>query len=202
MHIINFFKNVLVTTQGRRKQIIPLLSLTCHLVFYGCSHTNLWLIAKYIRTVPFLFKIQTSDHSREPSQGRWATHSLRFSTDLHSPRGETPWSSSRYEICMRRGRPAGRLQPLPRLIPLRLSALSRRAACDGVLGSSRRKCPKSEGRLLPKIWRTFESLVRRWTSTFVTNSCHWMPRMRRWHVKWNAWTRRLSSACNVQVSDS
>ena len=27
-------------TQGRREQIIPLLSLTCHLVLYGCFRMN------------------------------------------------------------------------------------------------------------------------------------------------------------------
>ena len=77
--------------------------------------------------------------------------------------------------------------------------LSRRAVCAG--GSRRRMWPKSEWRLLAIISRTCKSLVRHWTFTFVTKSCHWMPRMQCRHVMWNACSRRLFSASNVQVSD-
>ena len=55
-------------------------------------------------------------------------------------------------------------------------------ACAGVLRSSRRTWPKSEWRCLAITSRPLESLVWRWTSTFVTKSCHWMRRMRCWHV--------------------
>ena len=144
----------------------------------------------------------TYDHSHESSQGRRATHSIRFSAALHNSRADTPWSSSSCAIHERRGRSAGRLQPLYRQIPLRLSTLSRRAVCAGVLGSSRRTWPKSEWRLLAIILRTFESLVRRWTSTLGTKSNHWMPRTGRWQLMWNAWTHQLPSASIVRVSDS
>ena len=46
-----------------------------------------------------------------------------------TPRQNTPWSSSSCAVLKRRGRPAGHLQRLPGLIPLRLSTLSRRMAC-------------------------------------------------------------------------
>ena len=47
-------------TQGGGNEFTSLLSLTClhkysH-VFYGCSHRNVWIIIKYIRTEQFLFK--------------------------------------------------------------------------------------------------------------------------------------------------
>ena len=40
--------------QGWRKHLV---SLTCHIVLYGCSHRNVWIITKYICTVSFLFKL-------------------------------------------------------------------------------------------------------------------------------------------------
>ena len=59
---------------------------------------------------------ENDDQSRESSKGRRATHSLRYSTALHNSRADTPWSSSSCEIHERRGRSAGRLQPLPGLV--------------------------------------------------------------------------------------
>ena len=142
------------------------------------------------------------DHSRKPSKGRRATHFFRFFAAVHSSLADTLRSSSSCEIHKRRGRPARRLQLLPCLIPVRLSTLSRRTTCADVLGSSRRTWLKSERRLLAIISRTFENLVRRWTTTFVAIAWHWMPRMWCWQVMWNACTHQLSSASDVRVSDS
>ena len=80
---------------------------------------------------------------------------------LYNSRADTNCSSSSCEIHERRGRPAEHLQPLPGLIPLRLSTLSRSAACAGVLGSRLVTRPKSKWRLLAIISCPFESLLRR-----------------------------------------
>ena len=39
-------------------------------------------------------------------------------------------------------------------------------------------------------------------SSFHTNWCHDIPRMRRWHFMWNASSVLLSAAVRVQVSDA
>ena len=124
-------------------------------------------------------------------QGRRATHSRQFSAALHNFHADTPWFFSTCEINERRSRPTGRLKPLSGLIPLQLSTPSRRAACAGVLRSSRWMWPNSEWRLLDDNFE--DILVRRWMSMLVTKSCYRMQRWRHWQPMWNAWIHQLSS---------
>ena len=140
-----------------------------------------------------------------PAMGRSALQASRSLAMFHRSSAVSPVSASSCCTQVYRGRPLGRLYCVPlssssSVRPERTSTASFKASWAGVASGSRRTCPKIARRPLRMELRRLSRPVRSAMTVFCTKSYQRTPRMRCWHVMWNAWSFCSSDCSKVHVS--
>jgi len=122
------------------------------------------------------------------------------SARAHASAAVSPVFCTIWLIHVVRGLPAGRFQSWCDMSPNLESTASFKALCAGVLADKRRIWPKKEWRRAAMVLSMLGRFVLSATALLVTKSFHLTPRIRLWHVIWNACSL-CESSFNLLVID-